>query len=346
MKKDEILDCVVECTRKRIPFALFSLPGEETLRLFINPSFPEGTGERFIVAPWLSEFNDAFSIYNEVTPAEISIHNESGYDGNTEIPQENTIRESYIEKLSELIVSLKEDGRKTVISRVICGDVNGLDLKKFINLRFSGYPATFRFVYYTPGTGLWVGTSPEELLSFNKNSGRFSISSLAGTKKADSASEWDAKNIVEQSLVSRFISDTLDSFGIKHISKVCNDVAFHPVVHRCHRFFGYLKEDMIPDLLDRLSPTPALCGYPRERAIEDIERIEHFKRGCYGGYIGYENNNTLILYVNLRSIVMSGKRYCIYAGGGITGASEASREWEETSGKAETMLADLSKAMK
>ena len=347
MNNNDILSHIIKCWNRNIPFAAFALPEESKLRLFVNPSYPEGYGERFIISPWLADFESSISIYNEIDPVTIDSVDIQGSPENTmfPIPTESTVKAEYVMRLSELILKLKEDGRKTVISRVICGDTGNLDLYKFISLRFKHYPSTFRFVFYTPETGLWIGTSPEELLSYDKNTERFSISSLAGTKKVQVKQDWDAKNIMEQSMVSRYIGDVLSGFGIKYISKICNDVSFHPVVHRCHRFFGYMKEGIIPQLLDSLSPTPALCGFPKDAAIRDINDVEHFNRCCYGGYIGYESNNNLILYVNLRSIMFAGDRYAIYAGGGITGASNAEREWEETASKSETMLADLSQYM-
>lgn len=341
MTLDEVASKAAVCIRKNIPFSAFALPSQSEFRLFINPSWPDGKGERFIISPWLTGFSEAFSIYNEVpgtNPSDISIETSAPA---AEPESESTVRQEYIKKLGSLIEKLKVRGGKTVISRIICGDAGNIDIGDFIRRRFSRYVSTFRFAYFTPETGTWIGTSPEELLSYDSSRGRFSITSLAGTRRNGQHGEWDAKNIVEQSLVSRFIGDTLDECGLKHISKVCNDVDFYPVRHLCHRFFGQIESTQIPYLIEKLSPTPALCGYPRENAIEEISEVENFSRRCYGGYIGFQDSNSLILYVNLRCINMSQERYCIYAGGGITGASDPVAEWDETASKSETMTADI-----
>jgi len=340
----EVLKNIVECIRQNIPFAAFALPSQGRMRLFANPSYPKGSGERFIISPWLGNFEDAICIYNEIS-SPLECMRKDLHKSFFKPESISTSREDYLKKVNSLIEHLKIRGGKTVISRIITGDTDNLDLEKFIDLRFSRYKDTFKFAFYTPETGVWIGTSPEELLTFDAERERFSITSLAGTRHNSDIREWDAKNIFEQSMVSRYIGDTLNNLGIKYITKICNDVYFYPVRHLCHRFFGQVKADRIPELINKLSPTPALCGYPKETAIKEISETENFKRNCYGGYVGYENNKNLSLYVNLRCINISSDKYCIYAGGGITGASEAEREWDETASKAETMMEDLNNSM-
>lgn len=346
MNLEKTLDVVCAAAGRNIPFAAFALPSEDNFRLFLNPSYPEGSGERFVICPWLGKFRDTLGIYNEVSPEEFATISVSFPECSVDPEKEATKRDEYIRRVSGLIEILKNRGNKTVISRIITGSADNIDLKKFISLRFRRYPGTFRFVYYTPETGLWTGTSPEELLTYDSARGRFSITALAGTRQDSDLSSWDLKNIVEQSIVGRFIGETLDKKGIKYISKVCSDVVFHPVRHLCHRYFGHISKNMVPELLDMLSPTPALCGYPRDESIKEIAMTEDFSRRCYGGYIGLDDRQNLCLYVNLRCINISKSGYCIYAGGGITGDSVAEKEWEETESKAETMIADLRESIR
>ena len=334
------LDAALHCISHNIPFALFALPSEEDFRFFANPSFPAGGGECFIVSPWMGRFGERLKIFAELS-AEKALSCERFFPEVEESEKESTRKEDYTAKVGKLIEELKITHGKAVISRIITGDCSSLDIGEFIKRRFTRYPNTFRFLFFTPATGLWLGTSPEELLSYDSASQRFSIMSLAGTRKSDETADWDAKNIVEQSVVTRFIASVLDENGVKFIHKICGDVEFYPVKHLCHRFFGLMPEEKKASLLDSLSPTPALGGFPREEALKQIAGVEEFQRECYGGYIGLESNEKNVYFVNLRSIKLGKRRYIIYVGGGITGNSDPEPEFQETMSKSVTMLADL-----
>ena len=61
---------------------------------------------------------------------------------------------------------------------------------------------------------------------------------------------------------------------------------------------------------------------------------EHF----YSGYLGELNmNNETNLYVNLRCMQIQENQILLYIGGGITAASIAEKEWDETVFKAEVI---------
>ena len=52
-------------------------------------------------------------------------------------------------------------------------------------------------------------------------------------------------------------------------------------------------------------------------------------------------NNETNLYVNLRCMQINQDHISLYIGGGITAASMAEKEWEETQRKAQTLLVVL-----
>jgi isochorismate synthase len=89
-----------------------------------------------------------------------------------------------------------------------------------------------------------------------------------------------------------------------------------------------------------LHPTPAVCGTPQKIARDFLLSNEEYAREYYTGYIGpvFKEGNDSHLFVNLRCIkIMDSKAY-LYAGGGITQASDAEEEWKETKNKLQTML--------
>lgn len=340
----------MHCWERKIPFAFFVCPGNPIPYFWANPSFGKmkiGTSEKFIINPWLCKFDDSIEIESEMTADKILDSDLDLSDTEEICPwKRSTPQGEYIERVSLLIDRLKVRGGKTVYSRTECGSMKNVDVAGFINSQFDFFSETFRFFFYTPLTGAWVGTSPEILLNMSLITGDYKIMSLAGTKTTDDTSKWDNKNIAEQSLVARFIGELLDEFSIPYTLERCKDVVFKPVCHICDIFTGKMSPRLYSDLLDKLSPTPALGGYPVNESLDDIAHLETHERRCYGGYVGYVNSDELVTYVNLRCINFSHSCYCIYSGGGITAASNPGSEWYETQNKTKILRHNLNNAIK
>ena len=197
----------------------------------------------------------------------------------------STSRDSYSGNLQRLIDRLKASGGKTVYSRTICGDGRGIAWSGVADSYFEAFPATFRYIYYTPETGSWLGASPELLLRRAAGSDVVETMALAGTRSDESRCGWDNKNIKEHDFVTKYISDTLARIGDSVVTGESHDVAYGAIRHLCHRISAHYGGDFI-EALNALSPTPALAGFPVSEAMENIERYESHRRGCYGGYVG------------------------------------------------------------
>ena len=91
-------------------------------------------------------------------------------------------------------------------------------------------------------------------------------------------------------------------------------------------------------LIDSLHPTPAVCGSPRELAMELIRDFEHHDREFYTGLVGIKGLTRLEIFVNLRCMQVLGDGYALYVGGGITKDSDLASEWRETENKSQTLL--------
>lgn len=256
------------------------------------------------------------------------------------MPEESTGFKEYSHEVEEIINGIKKgEGCKTVAARVIVRDSHIDIADKFYEL-CEKYPDAYIFCFSTPATGCWIGASPELLLESN---GEFIQSmALAGTRSVDSLVTWDDKNKEEQQIVTDYIKDVFDRNGLNPIMEKPMTKKAGSVEHICTVVKSSLSssrrewqgEDGIKNLeqlLKDLYPTPALCGVPKEWALNEIKRLENFDRGCYGGFCGlYNTPQDFHFNVVLRCLSVNDKKECIYVGGGITANSEVSAEWKET----------------
>jgi isochorismate synthase len=243
-----------------------------------------------------------------------------------------TPHDEYAAAVTDTVDALQRNGGKTVLSRVICATADGCDWGKIAVRYFDAFPSTFRFIYFTPQTGAWLGASPETLLNLNTATGTIETMSLAGTRNNDDPSAWDDKNLKEHNFVTDYIVATLAANGITATVGAAEDVSYGALKHLCHRITGSFSGNIMP-LLHSLSPTPALAGTPLKQALHHIKAYEAHPRRCYGGYVGVKNGNLISTFVNLRSVHFSDSAYCIYAGSGITADSDVETEWLETKNK-------------
>ena len=96
------------------------------------------------------------------------------------------------------------------------------------------------------------------------------------------------------------------------------------------------------EMVEALSPTPALGGHPRADALELIAAIEGMDRGRYGGAVGWVDaagNGTWA--VAIRCAEISGARARLFAGGGIVADSDPHTVLAETQAKLQAMLSAI-----
>jgi menaquinone-specific isochorismate synthase len=96
------------------------------------------------------------------------------------------------------------------------------------------------------------------------------------------------------------------------------------------------------ELLEALHPTPAVCGYPRDAALDFLRGEEPFERGWYAGPVGFfDEEGNGVFAPALRSAVAHGRTWRLFAGAGIVAGSRPEAEWEETRIKFEPVLRAL-----
>jgi isochorismate synthase len=92
------------------------------------------------------------------------------------------------------------------------------------------------------------------------------------------------------------------------------------------------RRSHVLDLVARLHPTPAVCGTPRDRALELISKHEKFDRGWYAGLQGwFDPRGQGEFFVALRSGLIGPTEVSLFAGSGLVRDSDPDREAAETS---------------
>jgi len=157
----------------------------------------------------------------------------------------------------------------------------------------------------------------------------------------------DEKCLYEHSLVVKNIHQALKPLCTKLENPETPSLIRLPnLQHLWTGFEGTLKNDThLMHLCRTLHPTAAVNGYPPADADEWLSEHTASKRGWYSGAAGWldtEGNGELA--VLLRCALLQGNSADLFAGAGITDASEPDLELQETELKFTTMLRALQHA--
>ncbi|HLV35628.1 MAG TPA: isochorismate synthase, partial [Spirillospora sp.] len=214
------------------------------------------------------------------------------------------------------------------------------------------YADCYRFLFEPRPYHAFYGATPELLAQVEGR--RLRTMALAGSIRrgltpADDAAYaeqilHDPKERHEHALVAdalrerlRAVTDELRMPNTPGILRLSNIQHLHTPVE------GVLKAEMgVLPVVERLHPTPALGGQPRDLALDFIRKAEPVPRGWYAAPIGWiDSNLDGIFGVAIRSAVSQDKRVWLYAGAGIVADSVPQKEWDETALKFRPMLGAL-----
>ena len=98
-------------------------------------------------------------------------------------------------------------------------------------------------------------------------------------------------------------------------------------------------------MIERCFPPGSMTGAPKLRSVQIIDALEEEKeRGIYSGSLGYIcASGTVDQSVVIRTVIKSGDRLELGAGGAITWLSETDKEWDEVLVKANAVATALPK---
>lgn len=214
------------------------------------------------------------------------------------------------------------------------------------------YANCYNFLIQFPGSGTFLGSSPERLVSFHQS--YINTAALAGSiSRGDTASEDLAlantlrsskKDLQEHNFVIKAVKKGLLAFTeaieqsktpvIKKLTNVQH--LYTPIRARLQ------SQSKRFSILQSLHPTPAVGGYPWQKAKPYLKYLENMERGWYAGPIGWMNTNGGGEFaVAIRSGLINNDFARFYAGCGIVENSDADAEWDETNLKLLPMLSAL-----
>lgn len=269
---------------------------------------------------------------------EIEVHNDE-IEGN--ILEENVNSDSFKAAVEAAVNSIKQGHfEKIVLSRYRDEELP----KEFSSWEFfeeisQNYMNAFVSMTFIPGKGMWIGASPELLLSDSTD--QFKTVSLAGTKQLlenQHLSEiaWTQKEIEEQAFVSRYIINCFKKIRLREFHEHGpKTISAGNLVHLKTEFivdYNEVSFDRLSDqMLELLHPTSAVCGMPIEQTKPWISQSEDYDREFYSGFLGPVNfEGATSLFVNLRCMRIKDSTIRFYAGAGITEDSDPEKEFKET----------------
>ncbi len=324
-----------------ILFASFSFDSSEPSVLVIPKVVIGRRGERRWIT-WIGERGqpELTSISTESKPLDLSWQGENGESWR-----------SHVREIVELIQS--GDVEKVVLARGLDGiSSTEIDPRRLLQLLATDYPNTWLFAH----DGL-VGATPELLVRLSKSLVTSRV--LAGTIKRTGDDEKDlalaaslarsSKDLEEHEYAVRSVAEALqplcsstnvpESPFVLHLSNV---------MHLATDVTGVLTDAANPpdifDFLEKLHPSAAVCGTPRDRAAKAISTIEGMSRGRYAGPVGWvdiRSDGEFGIALRCGQIDQSKRSIRIYAGCGIVAGSDPSAEYAESEAKLSAMQGAL-----
>ena len=320
-----------------ILFASFSFDPDEPSHLVIPEVVVGKRSERRWIT-WIGDAPQPQLISLEKRPAPLSM-TWSGENGKA--------WRDHVAKIVDLIQ--EGEAEKVVLARSLDGSSEKkIENRRLLQLLGESYPTTWLFSLQ----GL-VGATPELLVRLAKSFVTSRV--LAGTIKRSGDDERDlalaaslarsSKDLEEHEYAVRSVADAItplcastnipESPFVLHLSNV---------MHLATDVTGVVSDSVNPpnifDFLERLHPSAAVCGTPRDIAARSIRSVEEISRGRYAGPIGWvdiRSDGEFGIALRCGQIDESGKKIRIYAGCGIVAGSDPVAEYEESEAKLSAM---------
>ena len=219
------------------------------------------------------------------------------------------------------------------------GDASEIDVGGTLARLRANYPECHLFTVSADGA-TFLGASPELLVGLS--GGDVSTLGLAGSARRGETDEDDerigrallesAKDRHEHETVVRAIREALSEVTERlRVPAEPGLRRLRNIQHLATEISGRVVRGVdVLELVQRLHPTPAVCGWPRAAAQHVIAVLESFDRGWYAGPVGWmDAHGNGEFAVGLRAALVRGGRAWLFAGNGIMGDSDPDAELAE-----------------
>ncbi len=341
-----LIQRAISCFNDKLPFVLYAKPQETILNGFFQKNdvlheFQEQSG--FVFHGFYNDTNVVFPLTESfVFQEEINLENDvNGYEMNKKFDE--NAQSSFVNLVNNAIAEI-ENGtfKKVVLSRTITVSQT-VDFIKSYQKLIQKYTGAFRYLWFHPKVGMWMGATPEQLVKIKNNT--LETVALAGTQVFSEPVIWQEKELEEQQLVTDYIKSSIGYLvEALHVSETYTHQAGN-LVHLKSDISGKLNFNVSEkEVIRKLHPTSAVCGMPLQEARDFIVENENYNRKYYAGFLGeFQIQDQTDLFVNLRCCEIGDKETKIYVGCGITKDSQPEKEFIETENKANTILSILVK---
>lgn len=116
----------------------------------------------------------------------------------------------------------------------------------------------------------------------------------------------------------------------KHIEKITTHQG--ELLQMSSEITGILPDNFqasLGEMLFSMLPAGSICGAPKRKTLQIIQRVENYQRGFYTGIFGYFNGHELDSAVSIRYLEKQGDQMIFKSGGGITFQSQWEKEYKE-----------------
>jgi isochorismate synthase len=263
----------------------------------------------------------------------------------------------YRDLVARAVTRMQEPGaelKKVVLSRSVTAELSGpLPLSSVLRRLRAHEPNCTIFSFPVPN-GTFFGASPELLIA--RQDRRVWCHPLAGTvprgetARADADAQGrlagSAKDRAEHRYVAEGIAALLrplcDQLTVPNEPSL---VAFRSVAHLGTRIEGHLAgPTTILELLERMHPTPAVGGTPRELALATIAEGEPVPRDYWAGPVGWvdaHGDGEWMIGIRSARLHPDGETISLHGGAGIVADSDPVAEAAETDHKLASVLESL-----
>ena len=336
---------------QNLPFVLFCKPDSDKVigvfqrndHIYFLDTFEE---KGFAFAPFDAEEVPYIPLEHSDVYVE-TVHSRNYYFEPKASNLNDVIGKDFFEELVAKGVEAIQENQllKVVLSRREEVALPDFDIQTTMRKMIYQYADAFKYCFFHPKIGTWLGASPEQFLKTNGT--ELKTVALAGTQLATSSKNiiWQNKEEIEQQLVTDFIVDSLEDLSKEVTISSPYSVKAGNLWHIKSDISARLKSTKsLKKIITALHPTSAVCGLPKQAAKKFILENEGYNREYYSGFLGELNIDLVTfrtlqtdLFVNLRCMKIIKNKAQLFIGCGITKDSNPVDEYIETVNKSMTM---------